>query len=378
MRRAAGLLRAEGGFIMRRNAGFRGRRVAVLAIVVFGLATGIAYATNAVVSTGQGTSVIQACQLKEVGTIRIVSDASKCSSKYETPISWNIAGPAGPAGPAGTQGPKGNTGNPGPQGATGPAGAAGAPGGQGIQGPPGTAGAAGSAGPQGPEGPEGPQGPQGDPGAAGSIGSLNALDGTDCTTSNNLTGETNVVISPAGVVTISCANIPECTSGAAESIPNGSRTCVDGAWTYSCDTGFHLVGTTCVADVPVDPDANGNTQQTAIDLGSFSSCDNAPGGSFTGQIANNADHDWYSARLEDPTFCTRDLDVGFPGIRPSPGNVFLDIRGASTTSSGFPVTALPGGFSGLDYASGAIVFFHVFGTGLDGVAPHAYSATFHA
>ena len=330
--------------------------------MAFGLATGIAYATNAVVSNTPATSVIQACKLNALGTIRIVSDPSKCSTKHETPISWNVAGPAG------LQGPKGNTGDAGPQGATGPAGAAGAPGGQGLQGVPGQPGAAGATGPQG------PAGQQGNPGAAGSIGSLNALDGTDCTTSDNRTGDTDVAISPAGVVTISCINLPQCLADASEPIPHGSRTCVGGAWTYECESGYHLVGTTCVADVAVDPDANGNTQSAAVDLGTFSACDNAPGGSFAGQIANNFDHDWYKARLEDAFLCVKELDVSVTGPPVSPGGIFFDVR----TPTGIFTSIIPGSFSSLDYSDGDTVYFHVFGnSSIDGVAAHPYSGTFH-
>ena len=56
-------------------------------------------------STAQA-STIYACELKAIGTIRIVSSTATCT-KYETPISWDTGGAAGPAGPAGPQGPAG-------------------------------------------------------------------------------------------------------------------------------------------------------------------------------------------------------------------------------------------------------------------------------
>ena len=49
---------------------------------------------------------IQACYDNANGNLRRVTSASQCRHN-ETPISWNIAGPAGPRGPAGPQGPAG-------------------------------------------------------------------------------------------------------------------------------------------------------------------------------------------------------------------------------------------------------------------------------
>ena len=54
-------------------------------------------------------TTIQACYDNANGNLRRVTSASQCRHN-ETPINWNIAGPAGPQGPAGAQGP------PGPQG----------------------------------------------------------------------------------------------------------------------------------------------------------------------------------------------------------------------------------------------------------------------
>ena len=51
-------------------------------------------------------STIQACYDNANGNLRRVTSASQCRHN-ETPISWNIAGPAGPPGPAGPQGPAG-------------------------------------------------------------------------------------------------------------------------------------------------------------------------------------------------------------------------------------------------------------------------------
>ncbi len=49
---------------------------------------------------------IQACYNDTNGGLRRVNSPADCKN-HETPISWNIAGPAGPQGPAGLQGPAG-------------------------------------------------------------------------------------------------------------------------------------------------------------------------------------------------------------------------------------------------------------------------------
>lgn len=134
----------------------RAVRVALVSVAVLAGATGVAYATQAITATT--TTVINACQLKGLGTIRIVASPSSCNAKLEVPLAWNVQGPqgdigspgpAGATGPAGAAGPKGDTGAPGPQGAPGPAGQTGA---TGAQGPKGDAGATG---PQGATGPAG-------------------------------------------------------------------------------------------------------------------------------------------------------------------------------------------------------------------------------
>jgi len=51
-------------------------------------------------------TTIQACYDNANGNLRRVTSANQCRHN-ETPISWNIAGPAGPRGPAGPQGPAG-------------------------------------------------------------------------------------------------------------------------------------------------------------------------------------------------------------------------------------------------------------------------------
>jgi hypothetical protein len=137
-------------------------------------------------------TTIWACKINVTGLVRVVDGPGQCSSRYETPLSWNVVGPkgatgatgpagakgaTGPAGPIGPQGPKGDkgaTGATGPAGATGaagPAGAKGDTGATGATGPGGAKGDTGATGAQGPAGATGATGAQGPPGPAGTGGS---------------------------------------------------------------------------------------------------------------------------------------------------------------------------------------------------------------
>jgi hypothetical protein len=112
-------------------------------------------------------ATIWACKAKYTGLIRVVDGPGRCSSRFETPLSWNVVGPAGPTGP---QGVKGETGATGPAGPIGPKGDTGATGATGPAGPKGDKGDTGATGPAGAPGATGPQGPQGPQGPAGSGG----------------------------------------------------------------------------------------------------------------------------------------------------------------------------------------------------------------
>jgi hypothetical protein len=146
----------------------RGRRIAAVTVVIAAISGGIAYATES------DSTVITACSLNNVGTLRLITPGlsglrGHCSA-LETELQWNQQGPAGAPGPKGdtgaqgAPGPKGDTGAQGPQGAPGPKGDTGA------QGPQGDTGAKGDTGAPGPKGDAGAQGPQGDPGAKGDPG----------------------------------------------------------------------------------------------------------------------------------------------------------------------------------------------------------------
>ncbi|SEO80344.1 collagen-like protein [Paenibacillus sp. OV219] len=126
-------------------------------------------------TSSSDTNTIYACQVKEVGLIRIVDATTVCNSKLETNISWNTLGPKGfkgdpgtrSMGPAGSPGPAGAAGKNGAIGPQGPKGEVGDKGDPGVQGP---AGANGTDGQDGAAGADGPQGPKGEMGDAGQQG----------------------------------------------------------------------------------------------------------------------------------------------------------------------------------------------------------------
>jgi len=164
-------------------------RITLFSIVV---ALGALGATVAFAQIPDSDGVIHACYHTGNGGIRVVNDATECTSG-EASLDWYQAGapgaqgpqgPDGPAGADGAQGPQGPQGLPGADGANGSDGANGADGAQGPQGPPGADGADGADGAQGPQGvpgadgaqgPPGPQGPQGPQGPAGADGAAPGL-----------------------------------------------------------------------------------------------------------------------------------------------------------------------------------------------------------
>jgi collagen triple helix repeat protein len=136
-------------------------RQGLLVLTVLLCAGGVAYATAG--RSSVATSVINACQAKKMGLLRVVRQSSACTSK-ETAISWNVQGRPGTPGPAG---PAGAAGQPGPIGASG---AAGQPGRPGADGAPGVQGVKGDQGSPGPKGDPGPQGATGLTGLKGDTG----------------------------------------------------------------------------------------------------------------------------------------------------------------------------------------------------------------
>ena len=93
----------------------RGLRLLAVATAMFVGAAGVALAATAL-NASPSPAVIQACQLKGIGTIRVVNTASDCNTKLEIPLAWNTQGQGGAPGP---KGDKGDTGVPGQAGAPG-------------------------------------------------------------------------------------------------------------------------------------------------------------------------------------------------------------------------------------------------------------------
>ncbi len=96
----------------------RRSRAALGAATILALAAGVTAAARA---TGDAT-VISACRAT-TGTLRVPADGA-CKSS-ETPLQWNVQGPAGATGPQGGIGPVGPQGVAGPAGPAGPQGATG-------------------------------------------------------------------------------------------------------------------------------------------------------------------------------------------------------------------------------------------------------------
>jgi len=84
------------------------RRLAVVAVVAFALAGGIAYA--AIPDTG--TAVYHACMFRNFGTIRLIDpERQHCSAVFETEITFNQKGVKGDQGIQGAVGPVGAAGS---------------------------------------------------------------------------------------------------------------------------------------------------------------------------------------------------------------------------------------------------------------------------
>ncbi len=54
-------------------------------------------------------TTIWACKINVTGLVRVVDGPGQCSSRYETPLSWNVVGPKGATGATGPAGAKGAT-----------------------------------------------------------------------------------------------------------------------------------------------------------------------------------------------------------------------------------------------------------------------------
>jgi Lamin Tail Domain/Collagen triple helix repeat (20 copies) len=158
------------------------RRRVLLVALPLALAAGVALAAQQPSARRPSNAVINACVKKKSGKVRVVASLNACR-RGESPLSWNVQGPAGGRGPTGAAGP------------TGPAGAAGPKGDAGARGATGTAGAPGPAGRQGPTGPQGPAGPP--------LASLESLNGIACHLAG-VAGTSTLTYDAGGVATLKC------------------------------------------------------------------------------------------------------------------------------------------------------------------------------
>lgn len=194
----------------------RGLRMAVIATGLLAGAAGVSYAASVLTSSGAATSIIQACQNRVNGDLRVVADNSTECRTNEMAISWNERGVAGAAGAAGAVGAAGPTGPTGPQGATGANGAPclstdpackGAKGDTGATGPAGPAGSNGTNGTNGTNGANGAPCPSTDPACKGAKGDQGdpGTNGTNGT--NGATGPQGPV-GPPGLSPTYLADLP--------------------------------------------------------------------------------------------------------------------------------------------------------------------------
>jgi PAS domain S-box-containing protein len=203
------------------GVGKRAVRTALITVSAFAGASGVAYATEALTHQAATATQIFACQLKSIGTLRVVAEGVACS-KNETSISWNTQGPTGAPGPQGLVGPPGPAGSTGLAGPAGPAGAAGP---AGPVGPAGATGSDGHAGPQGPTGSPGPKGDTGAPGPKGDTGTAASIDQIPCATEQGITpnGTVSATVHDIGALSLKCvSSYPVLTI----QISMGSNACV--------------------------------------------------------------------------------------------------------------------------------------------------------
>jgi hypothetical protein len=162
------------------------RRVLLVALPLV-LAAGVALAAQPS-ARRPSSAVINACVKKKSGLVRVVASLNACK-RAESPLSWNVQGPAGARGATGPAGAAGSAGPPGPAGAQGPKGDAGARGATGPAGAPGPAGQRGATGPQGPAGPP--------------LASLESLNGIACHLAG-AAGTATLTYDASGVATLKC------------------------------------------------------------------------------------------------------------------------------------------------------------------------------
>ena len=157
--------------------------------------------------------------------------------------------------------------------------------------------------------------------------------------------------------------------------PNGT---LNANW--ACSAGA-IVLTSCVAgwvnlngntadgcEVQADPDPSGNTQATAIDLGSMD-CFDATTKTISGFIVSALDNDWYVVHATGGAFCVNDFGSQWS----APGTVAYDV--ITNVTSVFNLTG-PFTSGSSFYSDGSTVLIHVHPTGSFSGSP-SYQLLFH-
>ena len=116
-----------------------------------------------------------------------------------------------------------------------------------------------------------------------------------------------------------------------------------------------------------DPDPSGNTQATAIDLGSLDCFDNNT--TINGAVATTLDDDWYFVHATGGFFCQNDFGSQWSAPPTVAYDVITDKNTVLNRTFSF---ATGSGF----YSDGTLVFIHVHQNG-NFSAPQPYALTFH-
>jgi hypothetical protein len=134
----------------------------------------------------------------------------------------------------------------------------------------------------------------------------------------------------------------------------------------SCVPGWTNVNGSPVdgCEAQVDPDSTGNTQGTAILLGS-QDCFDSNTRSFSGAIANPNDNDWYAVSATGGTFCLNDYGSTYGAASLVVYDLITNLATFSNISTNFTESGL--------YSNGTTIFFHVHSLGGGG----SYSLQFH-
>jgi hypothetical protein len=136
----------------------------------------------------------------------------------------------------------------------------------------------------------------------------------------------------------------------------------------SCVSGWFDLNHTAIdgCGAQVDPDPTGNTQATAISLGSLD-CFDSNSRSVSGVISNAEDNDWYAVSATGGLFCLNDYGSSYGAAASVVYDLLTNLAMFSNISTNFAQG------SGV-YSDGSTIFFHVHSLG---GGSGSYSLQFH-